>query len=196
VLWVGHLNTNKDPLTVLQGISAAACSLPRLQLYCCFGSAPLLEPVQARIAADPNLLGRVHLLGRIAHARVEQLMRAADLFVLGSHHEGSGYSLIEAMACGLPPVVTDIPSFRTLTGGGAVGTLWQQDDPRALRNALVSIAARADAGMRTAVRNHFDRELSFDALGRKLAAMYEDTLRRGVEGGAGRRIGSAPSPSF
>jgi len=176
VLWVGHLDTNKDPLTVLQGISAAACSLPRLQLYCCFGSAPLLGSVQARIAADPNLQGRVHLLGRVPHDRIEQLMRAADIFVLGSHREGSGYSLIEALACGLPPVVTDIPSFRSLTGAGAIGKLWPCGDPRGLREAVLSIAARTDAWTRAAVRSHFERELSFDALGHKLAAMYAAVL--------------------
>ena len=82
-------------------------------------------------------------------------MRAADLFVLGSHREGSGYSLIEALACGLPPVVTDIPSFRSLTGGGAVGKLWPCDDPRALCEALVG--ARFDPATRAAVRAHFDR---------------------------------------
>jgi glycosyltransferase involved in cell wall biosynthesis len=174
VLWVGHLNANKDPLTVLKGVSAAARSLPRLQLALCFGSAPLLEAVQAHIATDPNLGSRVQLLGRVPHDRIEQLMRAADLFILGSHREGSGYSLIEALACGLPPVVTDIPSFRSLTAGGAVGRLWPCDDPQALRDALLSIAARADAGMRTAVRAHFERELSFDALGLKLSAMYQD----------------------
>jgi glycosyltransferase involved in cell wall biosynthesis len=182
VLWVGHLNNNKDPLTVLQGISAAACSLPRLQLYCCFGSAPLLQAVQARIAADPNLHGRVHLLGRVPHDRIEQLMRAADVFVLGSHHEGSGYSLIESLACGLPPVVTDIPSYRSLTGAGAVGMLWPCNDPQALRTALLAMAARADAGMRAAVRAHFDRELSFDALGRKLVALYASVLEHRHDG--------------
>ena len=67
VLWVGHLNSNKDPLTVLQGISAAARDLPGLQLYCCFGVAPLLREVQDRIAADLELRERVHLLGRVPH---------------------------------------------------------------------------------------------------------------------------------
>ena len=62
-------------------------------------------------------------------------MRAADVFVLGSHREGSGYSLIEALACGLPPVVTDIPSFRSLTAAGAVGALWPCGDARALGDA-------------------------------------------------------------
>ncbi len=124
ILWVGHLVANKDPLTVLDGIRAAARSLPQLQFFCCFGDAPLLQDVQGRIATSPDLRLRVHLIGRVPHGRIEQLMRAADLFVLGSHREGSGYSLIEALACGLPPVVTDIPSFRSLTAGGAVGKLW------------------------------------------------------------------------
>jgi glycosyltransferase involved in cell wall biosynthesis len=178
VLWVGHLDANKDPLTVLDGISAATHVLPRLQLYCCFGVAPLLRAVQDRIATDSRLRDRVHLLGRVPHEKIEQLMRAADLFVLGSHREGSGYSLIEALACGLSPVVTDIPSFRSLTGAGAVGMLWPCGDPDALCAALQSVAARGGSEMRAAVRAHFERELSFEALGSKLAAMYADLVER------------------
>jgi glycosyltransferase involved in cell wall biosynthesis len=114
----------------------------------------------------------------VPHERIEQLMRAADLFVLGSHREGSGYSLIEALACGLPPVVTDIPSFRALTGGGAVGRLWPCGDAAALAEALQSLAGRTDPGMRAAVRAHFDRELSLEALGSKLANMYGDVVEQ------------------
>ena len=189
VLWVGHLDANKDPLTVLDGVSAATQALPALRLYCCFGVAPLRRAVEERIAADPQLRERVELLGRVPHDRVEPLMRAADLFVSGSHREGSGYSLIEALACGLPPVVTDIPSFRALTGGGAVGRLWPCGDAQKLGAALQAVAARASTDERRAVRTHFDRELSFDALGAKLAAMYRDTIRR-------RRnaCGQAPGP--
>jgi len=178
VLWVGHLDANKDPLTVLEGISAAARELPRLRLYCCFASAPLLRAVQTRIATDSRLRDRVHLLGRLPHERIELLMRAADIFVLGSHREGSGYSLIEALACGLPPVVTDIPSFRSLTGAASVGELWPCNDPLALCQALKSIACRGGREARATVRAHFERELSFNALGVKLMAMYEDVLAR------------------
>jgi len=185
VLWVGHLDPNKDPLTVLDGISAASRALRGLRLYCCFGTAPLLRSVQDRISADPHLRDRVRLLGRVPHDTVELLMRAADLFVLGSHREGSGYSLIEALACGLPPVVTDIPSFRSLTGGGAVGRLYPCDDPLALCEALHSIAGRMDAALRASVRAHFDRELSSRALGVKLRALYHDVLERR------RRVGTS-----
>ncbi len=178
LLWVGHLNENKDPLTVLAGVSEAARELPDLELWCCFGTAPLLRRVERRVQADPALRGRVHLLGRVPHERVEQLMRAADVFVLGSHREGSGYSLIEALACGLPPAVTNIPSFRALTGAGAVGVLWEPGNPRSLCAALLALRARADAGPRMGVRAHFDRELSFGALGRKLGAAYEGLVAR------------------
>ena len=178
VLWVGHLDANKDPLTVLEGISAAIRELPQLRFYCCFGSAPLLRAVQSRIASDTRLRDRVHLLGRLPHERIELLMRAADIFVLGSHREGSGYSLIEALACGLPPVVTDIPSFRSLTNAGSGGALWPCDDSRALCQALLSVVQRSGSELRAAVRTHFERELSSNALGVKLTAMYADVLAR------------------
>jgi glycosyltransferase involved in cell wall biosynthesis len=178
VLWVGHLNANKDPLTVLEGVSQAARTLPALQLWCCFAAAPLLRDVEQRIASDPILRGRTHLLGRVSHATVGHLMRAADIFVLGSHREGSGYSLIEALACGLPPVVTDIPSFRSLTGAAEVGMLWPCGDAPKLCAALLAIAARPQPQTRAAVRAHFERELSFEAVGLKLSSMYEDLLRR------------------
>jgi glycosyltransferase involved in cell wall biosynthesis len=191
VLWIGHLDANKDPLTVLSGISIAARQLPALRLWCCFGVAPLRPAVEKRIAGDPWLRERVQLLGRVAHERVEQLMRAADLFVLGSHREGSGYSLIEALACGLSPVVSDIPSFRALTAAGAVGALWPCGDAVAFSRQLQAVAARVGSASRLAVRAHFERELSSRALGEKLAAMYREVVAaRRPSSAAAHRVGS------
>ena len=177
LLWVGHLDQNKDPLTVLAGVSLAARHLPGLQLWCCFGAAPLLDKVRARIDGDPSLAGRVHLLGRVSHADIETLMSAADFLVQGSHREGSGYAVIEALACGLPPVVTDIASFRSLTAQGAAGRLWPCGDARALGQALVQMAAQPRADLRAAARAQFERDLSSEALGRGLRAIYQDVLR-------------------
>src|SRR3546814_7612096 len=91
-------------------------------------------------------------------------MRAADLFVSGSHAEGCGYSLLEALACGATPVVTDIPAFRALTGDGAIGRLWPPGDAVRLAEALVDTASnRPSPGQ---VRGYFDANLSFAAIGR------------------------------
>lgn len=187
VLWVGHLNDNKDPLTVLDGVARTVNDLPGIRLWCCYGSAPLLARVRKRIACDDELRDRAHLLGRVPHEQVEVLMRAADIFVLGSHREGSGYSVIESLACGLPPVVTDIASFRALTGGGRIGRLWPCDDPAALADALRSIASTLNEHSRRAVREHFEAELSMRAVGMKLAQAYEAMLRGAREHGSERR---------
>ena len=58
---------------------------------------------------------------------------AADLFVVGSHHEGSGYSLMEACACGAMPVVTDIPTFRLLTAAERSARCGRSAMPRTAR---------------------------------------------------------------
>ncbi|TPG46810.1 glycosyltransferase [Rhodanobacter glycinis] len=180
VLWVGHLSPGKDPLTVLDGVARAAMRLPGLQLWCAFGSAPLLDEVQARIARDPRLAGRVHLLGKVTHAHVETLMRAADLFVAGSLAESCGYVVLEALACGVTPVVTDIPAFRALIGGSRVGHLWPCGDAAQLAETLVDAAASWPP--REQVRAHFDAALSFAAVGRRWADAYaqihDDRRRR------------------
>lgn len=175
VLWVGHLASGKDPLTVVDGVARAALRLPGLQLWCASGTAPLLGAVRDRIRAYPQLAGRVHFLGRLPHAQVESLMRAADIFVSGSHAESCGYALLEAMACGTVPVVTDIPSFRELTGNGAIGRLWPPGDAERLAEAL--LAAASDRIPTAEVRAHFDATLSFAAVGRRWADAYAQVRR-------------------
>lgn len=176
VVWVGHLSAGKDPLTVLEGIAQAAAQLPDLQLWCAFGSAPLLAQVQQRIAQDARLAGRVHLLGKVPHARIERLMQSADLFVSGSRAESCGFALLEAMACGACPVVTDIPSFRALTEAGRIGQLWPCADAARLADALVRVAAKRPS--REQVRAHFEQQLSFAAVGRQWAEAYAQVLAR------------------
>jgi len=175
VLWIGHLNANKDPMTMLEGIARASERLPGLRLWCAFEDAPLLEAVRSRIAADRRLRGRVTLLGRVPHARVETLMRAADVFVSASRVEGCGYALLEALACGTTPVVTDIPAYRALTDDGRIGMLWPCGDAAALAGALVRLWSAPLQP--TQIRGHFDAHLSLSALGRRWAEAYAQLAR-------------------
>jgi glycosyltransferase involved in cell wall biosynthesis len=173
LLWVGHLDPNKDPLTILRAVRQALRALPQLELWCAFGSAALLPAMQDLLREDEQLAAHVHLLGRVPHAEVETLCRASDIFVLGSHREGSGYALLEALACGLTPVVGDIPSFRSLTGNGAVGALVQVGDADGFASAIVAQARRPRRAARDAVLAHFAAALSPEALGHRLVNAYQ-----------------------
>jgi glycosyltransferase involved in cell wall biosynthesis len=174
VVWVGRLTRGKDPLTVLEGTALAAAHVPDLQLWCAFGAAPMLSEVRALIENDPRLFGRVHLLGEMPHACVETLLRAADLFVSGSRVEGSGYAAMEALACGVTPVLTDIPAFRALTGNGRIGHLWPCGDAARLADVLCFAAAARGSPLQ--VRAHFSGTLSFEAVGRLWADAYSQVL--------------------
>ena len=114
LLWVGRLNANKDPLTVLQAFEIAAASLPGATLTMIYSVDDQLDAVRAALDRSPALRDRVRLAGAVVHTEMPAWFSAADLFIVGSHHEGSGYGLIEALACGATPVVTDIPTFRLL----------------------------------------------------------------------------------
>ncbi|MBO9766711.1 MULTISPECIES: glycosyltransferase family 4 protein [Xanthomonas] len=170
VVWIGHFSPAKDPLCVLDAVAMAARLLPGLRLWCVFDQAPLLAQVQQRLRADPRLAGCVHLLGKVEHARVQELLRAADVFVSASHAESCGYAALEAYACGCLPLLTAIPSFRALSDDGAVGELWPVGDASALSELLLRVSRQRPS--RALVRAHFDARLSFAAVGRRWAQAY------------------------
>ena len=172
VVWIGRLDPNKDPITALRGFALATRALPGARLWMCYGDATLLAEVRATIARQPALRDRVRLLGRLPHERIEVLLRAADLFIAASHRESSGYALIEALACGTTPVVSDIPSFRALLAGGRVGALFPIGDTAAMARHLIAYACADRESARASARDHFDRSLSADVLGPNLVNAY------------------------
>jgi glycosyltransferase involved in cell wall biosynthesis len=174
LLWVGRLNANKDPLTVLAGFERMIAPHPDASLTMVFGSDELLPHVQARLSASPALGRRVRLVGYVPPANLPAYYSAADIFVLGSHHEGSGYALIEACACGAVPVVTSIPAFRAITGNGARGALWPPGDDAGLAHALLEIAGRDLGALRADVARHFVWDLSWAAVGRRALDIYAE----------------------
>jgi glycosyltransferase involved in cell wall biosynthesis len=176
MLWVGRLNANKDPLTVLDAVERCAADLPDATLTMIYGTDELLAPVRERVERSAALRDRVRLLGAVPHDRMAAFFTAADIFVLGSHHEGSGYSLMEACACGAIPVVTDIPTFRVLTARGAVGALWTAGDAESCARALVDAARRDPDVARAKLADHVARELTWDAVGRRALAIYEQVI--------------------
>jgi glycosyltransferase involved in cell wall biosynthesis len=170
LLWVGRLNENKDPLTVLDGLDVAFADFPEARLWMIYSDATLEAAVRVQIERSPVLRERVVLAGRVPHAQLAAYYSAADIFVSGSHCEGSGYALIEAMACGVIPCVTDIPSFRAITG--ECGARWHVGDGRALAGALSGVIHLDREAERRRAMERFDRHLSWPAVAARTIEEY------------------------
>ena len=174
ILWVGRLTTNKDPLTVLDGLEHALPRLPDAHVVMVFVDDTLVEPVDLRIRWSSVLRRRVTLAGRVSREELPNYYAAADVFVSGSHSEGSGYALIEAMAAGVVPVVTDIPSFRVIAG--QQGARWAAGDPAAFCEALLGVCHADLIAARTGVKDHFDRVLSWPAIAERTVSEYRSLV--------------------
>ena len=174
LLWVGRLTTNKDPLTVLDGLEQPLLALPHARLAMVFGDSTLRPAVERRVEASERLRSRVTLCGQINHAEMTHFYSASDIFVSGSHAEGSGYALIEAMACGVIPLVTDIPSFRVIAGD--CGVRWNVGDATSLAAAARELCSTDRTAARAATQAHFDRALSWTAIAAQTLSAYQPLI--------------------
>ncbi|HYH45021.1 MAG TPA: glycosyltransferase [Thermoanaerobaculia bacterium] len=86
-------------------------------------------------AARRGLAERFRWLGVLPPARMPDLYRAADAFVLASHNEGLSNAVQEAMASGLPTIATEVGGHAELLGRGE-GWLVPPRDPAALGRAF------------------------------------------------------------
>ena len=170
ILWVGHLDTNKDPLTVIRAFPAIREKAPGARLYMLYATAPLQDAVTKAIAAL-KLQDAIRLVGRKPHEEMASWYSAADYFVVGSRSEGSGFALLEALACGCFPVVPDIPAYRQITGHGLVGLLWKERSSAACAAAFGEALGREKD--RQAVRSYFKTRLSYRVLGENARRAYE-----------------------
>src|SRR5690606_5466872 len=120
--------------------------------------------------------------GRRPHAEMEALFNSADFFLQASRREYGGYAALEAMACGALPVVTDIPSFRQMTGNGRYGILFPPGDRDTLARRVLAVEPGAIPALATAGQERFGREFSYPAMARRLLAIYDKVLEEQKSG--------------
>ena len=185
ILTVGGIEPRKGSLTLLDAFAAARRALPeRRPVLLVAGGATLfdyrdeIDRFHARADAL-GLDGDLRVLGPVEDAELERLYRAADVFALPSTKEGFGLAVLEALAAGLPAVVSDLDVFRGFLGDGDSALLARAGDPEALAAALVRVArdpALADrlrAGGRAVAQRH-----SWARVAAAHEAAYRDFLAR------------------
>jgi glycosyltransferase involved in cell wall biosynthesis len=166
-LWVGRLDANKDPVTVIKAFIKFLQVQPSARLNLVYQDAPLLEELLSLIKTSEAAKKAIKFIGPIEHQQLEEWYNKSDFIISGSHYEGSGIAVCEAMSCGCIPIVTDIPSFRKMTGGKC-GFLYKPGDDATLLKLLCSAKDMDIGAERKKVLEQFRNELSFEAITKKI----------------------------
>lgn len=164
-LWVGRLDRNKDPVTVIKAFKKYLSVRPTARLYMIYQSERILAEVKETIAESND---GIQLIGKIDHRQLQTWYVAADFFISGSHYEGSGIAACEAMSCGCIPVLTNIISFRRMTGPGKCGLLYEPGNAGHLLSALIKTNEMNIDNEKEKTLTQFRTELSFEALSKKI----------------------------
>ena len=192
LLALGGIIGQKGYVDLVDAFARVAAAHPRATLL--IVGAPTwreLSEALGRQVAEAGLEDRVRFLG--LRGDVARLLHAADLFVSASHWEGAPVSLLEAMANGLAPVVTDVgDNALTLAGTGA--PVVAPHDPAALARAIGALVA--DEGRRArvaaAARRRADEEYGTERWVDRLGALYREMAAGRSRAGTGS-AGSAGS---
>lgn len=130
------------------------------------------------LAVESGLADRVHFLGALAPEELKVPLSAADVFVLASSYEGWANVFLEAMACGLPVVTTDVGGNAEVVASGDLGAVVPYGDGDALEEAISSALVRP--WNREAIRRHAETQ-SWDARIPRLLAAFELLLCRAAQ---------------
>ena len=173
VLFVGRLIPEKCP----DDLAAAVAGLPDLKVVFA-GDSSYTDEFTQRLRATAG--DRALFPGYMYGTDLEELYSSALAYVLPSEVEGLSISLLEAMAFGLPVVVSDIPGNIEALGDPPAGIVYPLRDRGALAEALGRLAGdaelRRDLGEKALarVRQAYD----WEAIADQTLAVYEAALAR------------------
>ena len=173
---VARLHWKKNQSGLLRAVSLALQQVPDLFLWV-IGDGDEAESLH-HLARELGIESRVRFAGE--RKDVGDWLAQADLFVLSSLTEGLPVSLVEAMAAGLPFLVTNVGGMPEVAELSGAGTVVEANSPEALAEGIVQCARRRaelpDLGRRA--RHCYDRHFTPDLMLRAYSQLYEDCLRR------------------
>lgn len=172
-LFLGRLSWKKGLEPLVQSLALA----PGVQLVVAGNDEEGARPRLEALAARAGVASRVRFTGYVEGARKRQLLEGAALLALPSLSENFGNVVLEAMAAGVPVVVTPQVGAADLVANARAG-LVVAGEPRALGEAIAAIAHNADSRARMGANARAAaRELSWD----RIAARMEEGYRAALE---------------
>ncbi len=126
-----------------------------------------------------GVLGQVHFPGHVNQVDLPRYYRSSDLYLSASHSDGSSISLLEAMACGLPALVSDIPGNREWVTPGEQGWWFPDGDSQAMAEAIVQAVEQRERlpEMGRAARKLAEQRADWESNFPRLLEAYQMAIR-------------------
>lgn len=177
--FVGRLEAVKAPEVLFEAWKHVVRSLPQARLRV-VGDGDAASRFRA-CAVDAGVEQTVEFLGRQAH--VLPYLQAARLLVLPSHSEGMPGVILEAMACGLPVVSTDVGQVSRMVQHRETGYVVPPGQPEALGGAMLEVLSHPQVAseMGQKARQHVESTFSLDACVQRYEELYRSLASRSGE---------------
>jgi glycosyltransferase involved in cell wall biosynthesis len=172
---VGTLSEKKDQRTLIAAFALVLAEHPDALLVL-VGGGPLEADLRAQVAAA-GIRDRVMFAG--LRDDVPEILYGFDVFAMSSRHEGLPIALVEALAAGVPSVVTHVGGIGEVIEDGREGFLVPPADPAALAGAITRLLddpdLRAAMGERATARAE---DFSIAPAAERIQEIYEEVLAR------------------
>lgn len=170
LLAVGHFERRKNYLRLIDSMRLLAQRGVPCDLVIVGNDSGERRLVEDRVAAH-GLTARVRILSGLSDLEVRCVYKLSRAFVFPSSYEGFGIPILEAMAAGVPPVLSDIAVFREITEGK--GVYFPHDDPGAMADAIADVLT-SDTLRRqlTEYGTRRVQDFSFQSLAAQVARLY------------------------
>ncbi|MCX7818728.1 MAG: glycosyltransferase family 4 protein [Kiritimatiellae bacterium] len=175
ILYVGRRDPYKNLVGMIRAFARVRARLPEARLIV-IGPPDARYPEPEREAARLGVGDAVEWRGYVSGPELATAYRAAGVFALPSLYEGFGLTVLEAMACGTPVVVSDRASLPEVAGDAAVYA--PPDDPDALGAALLRVLTDrtlADDLRRRGLQRA--AQFSWERTARETLEVYRDAMR-------------------
>lgn len=179
ILFVSRLEPRKGVDYLLPAFREVKQQIPNSRLLV-VGAGTRLRKGYEEWVKHAGLEKDVVFVGFASEADLPRYFRTADVFcVPATGRESQGIILIEAMACGIPIVTTNISGYATVVTHGEEGLLVPPRDIRSLSKALITLLndepLRRRLGEKGLLRAH---DYSWNEISKRVIAFYEETLKK------------------
>lgn len=165
-----HISTmvyQKNPEAILQSL-ALLKDEPEFEFFL-YG--PVTE-IQKKIIAETGLQHRVMLKGEVPQEQLARVMQQCDALILYSRFETFGCVLIEANACGIPVIVSELQVFHEIVEEGVNGIFAAGENPEALAEKLREFVKQRDRFDKGLIAAHAAEKYNYKKVGQQFFDLY------------------------